>query len=223
MKSNTLIVFDWDGTLMDSVPRIVSCMQSMAKHAGLAVPAESAIKDIIGLSLTVALEQLFSCSDPVEQKNLVAIYRHYYVDADPTPSPLFPGARELLESLRDKELKLAVATGKAREGLERAWQDTNTGHFFADARCAYEMPSKPDPTMLLDLLSNHQASATDALMIGDSIFDLRMARNANIASVGVTHGVHSSERLLLEKPIAIANEFTELRNSIEGWLSNRVG
>lgn len=205
-----LVIFDWDGTLMDSVPRIVSCMQKMAAAAGLAVPSESAVKDIIGLSLWVALERLFDCYDEQEQQQLIAIYREFYVHTDQTPSPLFPGVEEVLVDLQQQNILMGVATGKARVGLERAWQETNTAQFFHVSRCADEAKSKPAPQMLEEILQHTGVNAASAIMIGDSCFDLQMANHAGMPAAGVTWGVHDEERLRIEKPRFILNDIREL-------------
>lgn len=195
---------------MDSVPRIVSCMQKMAQQTGLPVPAESAVKDIIGLSLWVALERLFDCYDPAEQQRLIAVYRELYVHTDATPSPMFPRAQEVLAELHGQGYLLAVATGKARQGLERAWRETNTGHYFSASRCADEAMSKPHPQMLNDILSNTGVLPEQAVMIGDSQFDLQMANNAGIASAGVTWGVHDAARLQQETPLEVFSQLEQM-------------
>lgn len=213
MSSNLrfpLVVFDWDGTLMDSVPRIVSCMQKMAQQASLPVPAESAVRDIIGLSLWVALERLFDCHEESEQQQLIAIYRELYVHTDPTPSPLFNGVVDVLTELTEQGVQLGVATGKARQGLERAWQQTNTGHFFSVSRCADEAQSKPHPQMLQQILTHTGYTAEQTVMIGDSRYDLQMAKNAGMPSIGVTWGVHDHGELDAEQPIAIMQAIEEL-------------
>ena len=212
VQQKDVLIFDWDGTLMDSVPRIVSCMEKMAHEAGLGVPCEQAIRDIIGLSLPVALATLFDCHDEVEQQALIAIYRRYYVYEDATPSPLFDGVIELLEHAKQAGYTLAVATGKAREGLERAWQETNTRHFFSASCCAYEAPSKPDPTMLQRILADLNLPPERAVMIGDSKFDLKMARAANIERVGVTYGVHNADVLSAVAPVFLAPSVATLGN-----------
>ncbi|RUO38401.1 HAD family hydrolase [Aliidiomarina shirensis] len=205
-----LVIFDWDGTLMDSVPKIVSCMQKMAQAANLPIPAESAVRDIIGLSLWVALERLFDCHDEIEQQKLIAIYREFYLHKDPTPSPLFPDVVEVLSELTQSGVQLAVATGKARQGLERAWRETNTGNFFLASRCADEANSKPHPQMLNEILAETGYLTEQAIMIGDSRYDLRMANAANMPSLGVSWGVHDHTTLNLEAPLAVLNQITEL-------------
>lgn len=208
--SPNLIVFDWDGTLMDSVPRIVSCMQQMARVTGLPVPAESAVRDIIGLSLWVALERLFDCYESDEQARLIAVYRELYVHKDVTPSPLFPSVIDVLTELKAEGYVLAVATGKARAGLDRAWRETGTGHFFTSSRCADEAASKPAPQMLEEILLQTGATEANAMMVGDSCYDLQMANNANMPAAGITWGVHDAERLQQEKPLGIIHHIDEL-------------
>ncbi len=214
-----LIIFDWDGTLMDSVPRIVSCMKKMAVQADLQVPSERAIRDIIGLSLPIALEQLFDCVDAVAQNHLINIYRYYYIEEDQTPSPLFAGVEAMLSDLKEQGATLAVATGKARAGLIRAWTDTNTGHYFSSSSCASEAQSKPHPEMLQRILSEQQQSIERTVMIGDSKFDLRMANAAHIQSVGVTYGVHCHDTLSQEKPQTIVDNIEDLHSWLRSaWL-----
>lgn len=205
-----LIIFDWDGTLMDSVPRIVSSIQTLAHQCSMPVPAVTAIHDIIGLSLPVALERLFGVSDEHGQAQLVDVYREIYVVSDSTPTPMFEGAVEVLNGLRQAGYQLAVATGKARPGLERAWAQSGTKDFFISSRCAKEVPSKPNPAMLQDILTETGFSASQALMVGDSIHDMEMARNAGIASVGVTYGVHDARRLANADPAYLIDSIIEL-------------
>lgn len=205
-----LVIFDWDGTLMDSVPKIVSCMQKMAKAANLPIPAESAVRDIIGLSLWVALERLFDCHEELEQQKLIAIYREFYLHTDGTPSPLFPNVVEVLSELSGSGLQLAVATGKARQGLERAWRETNTGEFFLASRCADEANSKPHPQMLNEILLQTGYRPDQAIMIGDSRYDLRMANAANMPSLGVSWGVHDHATLSLESPLDVITNIADL-------------
>ncbi|TRW49806.1 HAD-IA family hydrolase [Aliidiomarina halalkaliphila] len=208
---------------MDSVPRIVSCMQKMAQQTGLPVPAESAVKDIIGLSLWVALERLFDCYDPDEQQRLIAVYRELYVHTDATPSPMFPSAHEVLAELHGQGYQLAVATGKARQGLERAWRETNTGQFFSASRCADEAMSKPHPQMLNDILVGTGTLPQQAVMIGDSQFDLQMANNAGVASAGVAWGVHDATRLQQEAPLTVFSQLQQLPTWLADINNGRLG
>lgn len=206
-----LVIFDWDGTLMDSVPRIVASMQTLAAESDLPIPTTEAIHDIIGLSLPIALERLFDAHDVQQQQRLLAIYREIYVVRDTTPTPMFAGATQLLSDLRGVGYTLAVATGKARPGLERAWAQSQTQALFTASRCAQEVASKPHPQMLQEILSETGVSAERALMVGDSIHDMEMARNAQVAAIGVTYGVHSAARLATAKPKYTIDSIAQLR------------
>lgn len=211
-----LVIFDWDGTLMDSVPRIVSSIQTLAQEFALPVPQVVAIHDIIGLSLPVALERLFDISAQEEQDALVDVYRAIYVEHDPTPTPMFDGAVELLHTLAQAGFPLAVATGKARPGLERAWQQSGTKHLFKSSRCAKEVPSKPHPQMLTDILHELDIPASRAIMVGDSIHDMEMARNAGVTGIGVTYGVHDAVRLSAAQPRHIVDSVAQLQKVLLG-------
>lgn len=206
-----LVIFDWDGTLMDSVPRIVSSVQTLAVECLLPVPSVAAIHDIIGLSLPVALERLFGLRSQTKVQDVVNLYRDIYVIREQTPTPMFAGAVDLLNQLHEAGVTLAVATGKARPGLERAWAESQTKSLFKVARCAQEVASKPNPQMIEEILEATQTPATHALMVGDSVHDMEMARNAGVAAVGVTYGVHSAERLKAAQPRYIVDSLSQLQ------------
>jgi phosphoglycolate phosphatase len=211
MNNYELIIFDWDGTLMDSVGRIVSCMQSAAKAENLAVPTAKQVKNIIGLSLPTAIDVLFpNCSAEIAE-HIIQQYKHHYVEVDKTPTPMFANALALLTDLRDRHKILAVATGKARAGLQRVFQLSDTEHFFHTSRCADEALSKPDPQMLQSILAELNISPDKALMIGDTSYDLSMAKRAGVASIGVTYGVHNKTVLSQYDPIAIVDSLAELQ------------
>lgn len=201
---------------MDSVPRIVSSMQTLAIECSLPVPGVDAIHDIIGLSLPVALERLFNLHDETQVQDLVNLYRDIYVIREQTPTPMFVGAVTLLNELHSAGVTLAVATGKARRGLERAWAESQTKSLFTVARCAQEVASKPHPQMLNEILAATQIPAQQALMVGDSIHDMEMARNAGVTAVGVTYGVHSAERLKAAEPRFIVDNLSQLRPLLLG-------
>lgn len=211
LQDYELIIFDWDGTLMDSVARIVSCMQSAAKNTGLVIPEAEQVKNIVGLSLPKAMNILFPSCDKQQAEAVIAQYKHQYIAEDNTPTPLFENAITLLAYLRDKNKLLAVATGKGRNGLERVWGISETKHFFHTSRCADEALSKPDPEMLLSILSELSVPAEKAIMIGDTSYDLEMARNASVASIGVTYGVHDKDVLALYQPKVIVDSLAELQ------------
>jgi len=210
MKKYKLVIFDWDGTLMDSVDRIVSSMRAAAVTANLPVPSAEAVKGIIGLSLPEAFNILFpGCSQALAEQ-LKLNYKKQYIELDNTPSPLFDHAIELLEKLKNQHVVLAVATGKGRNGLERVMAESNTKSYFEASKCADESISKPSPDMILQLLSALNINAEDAVMIGDTVHDMGMAKNANVDRIGVTMGVHDHDTLAQFQPVAIVDSLLEL-------------
>ncbi|WDE07620.1 HAD-IA family hydrolase [Thalassomonas viridans] len=209
MQNYQLIIFDWDGTLMDSVARIVSSLQGAARASSLEAPAYDVAKQVIGLSLPKAMQTLFPEEKHLHDE-LMGQYKLHYRELDTTQTPLFDHAVELLTGLKAAQKLLAVATGKGRSGLQRVWQQSDTGHYFHASRCADESLSKPHPDMLQSLLAELDIAPGQALMVGDTSFDLEMAQFAGVDSVGVTHGVHTSEILAQYQPKAIVNSLPEL-------------
>lgn len=210
MQDYKLVIFDWDGTLMDSVDRIVSSMQSAAKTVGLAIPSDNDVKQIIGLSLTTALNTLFTSITAEQVEEMLVQYKYEYLEGDNTPTPLFANATNLLTQLKQNNKLLAVATGKGREGLNRVLKVSETSVFFNTTRCAGEMPSKPDPKMLHSILEELNIAPHEAIMVGDTSHDLKMAQNAGVDSVGVTFGVHDREVLNQYKPKVVVDSLAEL-------------
>lgn len=206
-----LIIFDWDGTLMDSIERIVSSVQAAAKSCLLNVPDNSQVSDIIGLSLPQAMKTLFPNINASDTAKLIEQYKYQFIEVNDTPMPLFTDTIPLLNALTQNNKILAIATGKGREGLQRVLNQTNTGHYFQASRCAGEASSKPSPEMLLSLLEQLQIAKDRALMIGDSKYDLQMAKTAGIDSIGVTFGVHSRSQLSQYQPKATVDSLTELQ------------
>ena len=205
-----MIIFDWDGTLCDSVAQIVRSVQGVAREMGLPVPSEAEVANIIGLSLHRAMEVLFPEVPPVELEQLISGYSSHYVANEEAPPAMFPGALETLNELRGRGFELAVATGKSRRGLDRVLRVMGMEDMFDATRCADETTSKPDPLMLNELLLERSISPERAVMIGDTEYDLEMAVNAGISSVGVSFGVHSIERLAVHKPVAIVDSLPQL-------------
>ncbi|MBL4899151.1 MAG: HAD-IA family hydrolase [Colwellia sp.] len=216
MQNYKLVIFDWDGTLMDSVDRIVSSMQSAAKVVGLAIPSNEAAKQIIGLSIPEALKALFEGITDEQIEIMRSQYKYQYLEGDTTPTPLFANATNLLTQLKQNNKLLAVATGKGRDGLNRVLEVSETSAFFNTTRCAGEMPSKPDPTMLLSILDELNLALHEAIMIGDTSHDLKMAQNAGVDSIGVTFGVHDREVLNQYKPKVIVDSLAELHQLLLG-------
>lgn len=209
-KQYELIIFDWDGTLMDSAAKIVSCMQMAAARCEVEIPSVEAVSHIIGISLTPAIKQLFNIDDDKLAERLTLAYKDVYLGADTTPCPLFEGVVDMLAGLTASGHELAVATGKARRGLNRAWQQTNTGHFFITSRCADEADSKPSPDMLLQLLKERDLTPAQALMIGDTTYDMQMAQAIGMDRVGVSYGVHAAVNLAKHQPNSIVHSIAEL-------------
>jgi len=216
MQDYKLVIFDWDGTLMDSVDRIVSSMQSAAKIVGLTIPSNKAAKQIIGLSIPEALRELFKGITDEQIEIMRLEYKYQYLDGDTTPTLLFADATKLLTQLKQQNKLLAVATGKGRDGLNRVLKTSETSVFFNTTRCAGEMPSKPDPTMLNSILDELNIAPHEAIMIGDTSHDLKMARNAGVDSIGVTFGVHDREVLNQYKPKVIVDSLAELHQLLLG-------
>ena len=214
MKQYPLLVFDWDGTLVDSIERIVTSLQFASKKAlNIEVTAQQA-KNVIGLGLAEAVEMLHpELNRNQDKKQLVKIadaYRQHYLFDNKVPAPLFDGVNSLLDELRDQGYTLAISTGKSRRGLEQSIAEHNVAEYFVATRCADESKSKPQPDMLHEILKELNFPAAQALMIGDSEHDLKMANNADMSCIGVTHGVHDEATLKQFNPLTCLNDITDL-------------
>ena len=209
-----LVIFDWDGTLIDSQANIVQCLQWMSRDLDLPVRTERELSNIIGLGLYEALNSLFPESDPQDYQQMVNRYRYHFLSSD--PSHPFPGAEEVLTQLSNNDYLLAVATGKGRRGLDKALDNTGLRELFHTTRCADETRSKPHPQMLEEILDELGVEPQRAVMIGDTEYDLQMAKNAGVHGIGVSYGVHDSERLHQCEPVAIIDEIRALLNWLNG-------
>ncbi len=210
-----LIIFDWDGTLMDSETRIVNCLRTACIEAGFESRSDFELKDVIGLGLREALKKLHPDENDEMIETMASTYRHAYLNTDETPSELFPGVEALLDDLKTQGYSLAIATGKGRQGLDQVLEYTQLGAHFHTTRCASETISKPHPQMLEEILDQMEMTAADALMIGDTEYDMEMAKNANMDSLGVSYGVHSVDRLLKHNPIGCIDDITELTHYLK--------
>lgn len=215
-KSFKLLVFDWDGTVMDSVARIVSSFQSAISDLDLPRRTDQEIRIIIGLGLEQAIQRLYPEISRSQMAQLIEHYRQYFFSPTAVATPLFPDADKVLRDLVDAGYQLAVATGKSRHGLNEALQQTGLKELFMATRCAEETFSKPHPRMLQEILDELAIPASQALMIGDTDFDLQMAINAGVASVAVSYGVHEKSQLLACNPLTCLDNLRELPL----WLSN---
>ncbi|WP_461518116.1 HAD family hydrolase [Porticoccus sp.] len=212
-----LLVFDWDGTLCDSLSRIVLCIRCAAEEVGLPAPTDDASRDIVGLGLVDALETLFP---GIGREQIFAMrdsYSRHFVEFDQEPSPFFDGVFETLESLREEGYLLTVATGKSRRGLDRVLRARGLTDFFHGSRCADETAGKPDPKMLLELMAEFRVPPLSTLMVGDTEYDLAMAVSAGTPSVAVSYGAHHHDRLLQYRPLACIAQFSELKSIIESY------
>lgn len=202
-----LVIFDWDGTLMDSVGQIVQSLLYAAAQFELPLTAQAAA-NIIGLGLPEAMAALFP-SAPRLHAEIQAAYSAHYV-AHSQQTHLFAGVEALLAQLQQQGILLAVATGKSRAGLDRVLAASGIAHYFCVTRCADETRSKPDPLMLQEILQVTGVSADQALMIGDSSYDLHMALNIQMPRIGVSYGVHSADVLQQYRPLAVVDDVAAL-------------
>ncbi|MBR7783047.1 HAD-IIIA family hydrolase [Undibacterium luofuense] len=208
-KQFDLLVFDWDGTLMDSTPTIVKCIQSAAKDLGLPVPADSAAAFVIGLSLPAAMQAVLPDVDSRMHAKMVERYRFHYLTRDHELT-LFTGVRDMLDDLSQQGYFLAVATGKSRVGLSRALHTANLTSVFDATRCADETFSKPHPAMLQEITRELGQDMRRTVMIGDTTHDLLMAKNAGAAGVAVEFGAHPADELAEMMPLYSAKSIQDL-------------
>lgn len=213
-----LLVFDWDGTVLDSVSTIVACTQQTLKDLLQPVLPDGEIRDLIGLGLRETVEALCpGCDDLLFGQVLATYRRHWHETYNRNPTP-FPGVPETLAELKAEGYLLAVATAKSRSGLSADMDRSGLGWLFDATRTVDEARSKPDPQMVLDLLEEMGVFARDALVVGDTVHDLQMAHNAGVQSVAVTSGAQSVEVLADEAPEACLASLTGLPE----WLARRA-
>lgn len=210
-----LVVFDWDGTLLDSAGAIVQAIQSACRDLGLAIPDDARARHVIGLGLADALRHAVPELQPESYQAMVERYRFHYLSGDHQLT-LFPGVREMLARLQAAGHILGVATGKSRQGLDRALDHSGLRPLFQASRCADECHSKPHPQMLDELMAEFGVAAGSTVMIGDTSHDLLMASNAGVDGLAVTYGAHPHEHLLEHKPLACLHSVREL----DLWLTN---
>lgn len=202
-----LVIFDWDGTLFDSVGQIVASLQFAAQQFQQPLTDEDA-KSIIGLGLPEVAQRLFPAV-PELHADILQSYSEHYV-ANSTGDQWFAGVADMLEALAQAGVKLAVATGKSRKGLDRVLKQTQSMELFAATRAASETRSKPHPLMLEEILTQTGVQAEHAIMVGDTSYDLEMAQNIAMPRIGVSYGVHTTEVLARYHPLAIAEDVTAL-------------
>jgi phosphoglycolate phosphatase len=193
-----LVIFDWDGTLMDSTALIASSLRSACHDVGVPVPSERDARFVIGLGLADTFNHVAPRLDEDGRRMLSERYRHHFL-AREHEAPLYDGVREMLSDLHGRGRRLAVATGKARRGLDRVLDATGLRPWFEATRCADEGFAKPHPDMLLMLMDITGVEPRRALMVGDTTHDLELAANAGVDAVAVSYGAHDEE-LLATRP-----------------------
>ncbi len=210
----SLLVFDWDGTLIDSADAIVRCIQSACRDLGLPVPDDARASHVIGLGLQDALAYAVPGLPSADYGRIVERYRFHFLARD-AAIPLFPGAAAMLAGLRRRGHVLAIATGKSRAGLARALDSTGLRPLFVASRCADQCAPKPAPDMLLELMAELGTSEANTLMIGDTVHDLQMAAHAGVPAVAVSYGAHAKADLAARTPLACLDSIDELTQWLE--------
>lgn len=210
-----LVVFDWDGTLLDSTAAIVRAIQAASRDVGAQAPSDERARYVIGMGLRDALQYAVPDLPESNYDDLVNAYRRHYLSGDHELT-LFAGVEELLQQLQTENRWVAVATGKSRLGLDRALGHSGLGHYFDTTRTADETQSKPHPQMLEEIMDQFAVPPERTLMIGDTTHDLLMARNAGAHALAVTHGAHPRDALQSCAPVGIVGSIPEISN----WIKN---
>lgn len=217
MKKLRLIVFDWDGTLADSVDSIIQCKQYLAQQYNLPEPSHLLIKEVLGTEFSQAMARCF----PTVEKNLLdQLGQEFKQRMQEAPQArLFPGAMDVLNALKKKGIKLAVATSKSRMELTKALAYTQLENFFDDTCCAEEYQPKPDPAMLNHLLERYAVNAHECLMLGDTTSDIDFATQAQVPVICVTFGAHSQAHLRQKNPFAFIDQWDQLLSILENQIN----
>lgn len=218
VKKYKAVIFDWDGTLMNSEARIVDSIQTAARECGFPVLSDYESKQIIGLSLEKAILGLYPGAEQPQVVAMAEAYTQYFLEDCSVPMEAFDGAESLLFNLRQYGLKLAIATGKSRKGLDQVLSACGFGVYFDMTRTPVESASKPDPLMLEQILAEFGLSVDEAVMIGDTTFDMEMAQNIGMDRIALSHGVHQMEVLAEYDPVAQLDSLQELNV----WLIQNV-
>lgn len=205
-----LLIFDWDGTLVDSAQHIVDSVEAACFATDERFPGQEAAKDIIGLGMYEALTKLFGARDEDFTQAFREAYSSHFFSIPPGRGDLFPGVLQVLEQFRVKGYQLAIATGKSRRGMDIALNAMEMAHWFHGVRCADETSSKPDPLMLKELLALFKLTPDQALMIGDTVYDMDMAKRLSMPRIAVSYGVHDINRMRQFEPIEIAQKPLDL-------------
>ncbi len=208
-----LCALDLDGTLIDSQHHIVVAMSAAFRGEGLAAPSPARVREVVGLPLDQAIRRLAPDVRGLQQERVGQAYRDAYFDAkeaDGTAEPLMPGALGALDALEADGWLLAVVTGKGRRGLHEVLEAHGLLRRFVVLKSADDGPGKPDPTVLLDAVREAGVDVGRTVMVGDTVFDMGMARRARVAGIAVTWGYHELGLLQTERPAAVIERFEEL-------------
>ncbi|WP_151980433.1 HAD-IA family hydrolase [Acinetobacter guerrae] len=219
MNRPELIIFDWDGTLFNSVGQIVASLKFAAAKFEQPLTDEAA-QSIIGLGLPEVMQTLFPQVPHLQQEILVSYGEHYVENS--RHDAWFDGVAELLQDLKNQGMKLAVATGKSRRGLDRVLAQTQSHDLFDITRAASETMSKPHPLMLQEILQFTGVNVDNAIMVGDSSYDLEMAMNIAMPRIGVSYGVHDIEVLQRYEPLTIVNNIAELHRYLKQLIQEKI-
>lgn len=218
MKKYQLAIFDWDGTIMNSEGRIVDAIKMAARECGLQVLPDEVNKQIIGLSLEKAILGLYPDLDEAQVVRMSEAYTKSFLEDSDVHMVPFDGAEALLLNLKQQGLKLAIATGKSRKGLNQVLEECGFGVYFDMTRTPVESASKPDPLMLQQILDELQVSVENAVMIGDTTFDMEMAQNIGMDRIALSHGVHQMHQLAEYNPVAQLDDLQQLNT----WLMQNI-
>ena len=214
-------IFDWDGTVVDSIEHISSCLHLAATSIGYPALERTAYSNIIGLGLVEALRSLYPTITSDDMVAMRDAYSRHFMATAATAQTVFPGMIDIFQDLHTSDRHCAVATGKSRRGLDRALEHSQLGKWFHVTRCADETRSKPDPSMLAEILNHLQLEPSDAVMIGDTVFDLEMGKAAGVSIIGVDWGYHPREALEAFGPDALVGSVEALESLVLDRVSLR--
>ncbi len=215
-KAYKAVIFDWDGTLMDSTQAIVNAMQAASNECALPVPDHNDVRNLIGLGMAEVLAALFPTMSQTEQQRFRSVYRTCFIRHHEQMA-LYSGAEALIRSMFAEGVRLAVATGKGRRGLDEQLKASGLSKYFHATRCAEESKSKPDPAMLSSLLLELDVTPEEALMVGDTEYDVLMAQAIDVPTCAITHGAHEKDRLMALGPTILLEDLVAFKT----WWQSR--
>lgn len=212
-KRYDAVVFDWDGTVMDSTHAIATAIRMASADLGLSVPSMALASWVIGLSLESALYRAVPDLNAEQMPLFLERYRYHFMQRDPQIK-LFDGILSFMDELKAQDVVLTVATGKSRVGLDRVLQSVKLQDYFAATRCADETQSKPHPMMLYELMDELSLAPEKVLMVGDTTHDITMASNAGLDSLAVTYGAHDPDTLGSANPTYMVDSVAAMRELV---------